>query len=154
MREAKVVRFFNNGNNAPAYSCDTPGSQSGFYVKADDYEHLYTKLMNALGRIDRQRERIRCLEGATNHAGGTPLSRAEEEIKRLKEENGELAHSFHSTRDQLVYERELKKEMKARFHDDLMEMKVCHSDSITALQQMYKWKLGKLKAKNQGGEHE
>jgi len=36
-------------------------------------------------KVERQAERIRYLEGATNHACGTPLSRANNEVARLRE---------------------------------------------------------------------
>jgi hypothetical protein len=37
-------------------------------------------------KVERQAERIRYLEGATNHACGTPLSRATNEVARLREQ--------------------------------------------------------------------
>jgi regulator of replication initiation timing len=37
----------------------------------------------ALAKVERQRERITYLEGATQHEGGTPLSKAQDEIKSL-----------------------------------------------------------------------
>jgi hypothetical protein len=35
-------------------------------------------------KVERQAERIRYLEGATNHACGTPLSRQKKEVERLR----------------------------------------------------------------------
>jgi len=37
-------------------------------------------------KVENQRERIKYLEGATNHASGTPLSKALEENEKLKEQ--------------------------------------------------------------------
>lgn len=43
------------------------------------------RLLNAIKKIDAQAERIRYLEGATNHATGTPLSKAIKQRNRLAE---------------------------------------------------------------------
>lgn len=48
-------------------------------------ENLERQLAEAREKIDRQAERIRYLEGATNHATGTPLSKAREQRDRLAE---------------------------------------------------------------------
>jgi len=36
----KHYRFFCNGHNAPAYSCDTSGDNSGVYYKKEDVDKL------------------------------------------------------------------------------------------------------------------
>lgn len=51
---AEAVKFDCNGNNAPAYSCNKPGDNSGEYVKAEDYATLQHELaicMDALREI-------------------------------------------------------------------------------------------------------
>ena len=45
----------------------------------------------ALTKIENQAERIKCLEGATNHATGTPLSKLSEQRDRLAEALREIA---------------------------------------------------------------
>ena len=45
---------------------------------------LFDKLQEAEEKIENQAKRIKYLEGATNHASGTPLSKAEERIKELE----------------------------------------------------------------------
>lgn len=63
------------------------------------WEHadkLRKELEEAKTKIDRQAERIRYLEGATNHATGTPLSKAAAENEQLRREGQtkmtEMAH--------------------------------------------------------------
>jgi hypothetical protein len=47
---------------------------------------------SAIKKIQRQAERIRQLEGATNHAGGTPLSIALRERDEAREQIKELIY--------------------------------------------------------------
>jgi hypothetical protein len=48
----------------------------------------------ALTKIKNQAERIKCLEGATNHATGTPLSKMREQRDRLAEALRELCETL------------------------------------------------------------
>jgi chromosome segregation ATPase len=48
----------------------------------------------AHAKIERQAERIKYLEGATNHATGTPLSKMREQLDRLAEALGELCETL------------------------------------------------------------
>ena len=63
--------------------------------KAQKCKQAYIELEKEVARLreknERQAERIRYLEGATNHACGTPLSRDNREIDRLKAELARLA---------------------------------------------------------------
>jgi len=58
----------------------------------DENRIIKRKRNEAEKKIQRQAERIQKLEGATNHAGGTPLSIA----LRERDEARELAHRFRS----------------------------------------------------------
>ena len=49
-----------------------------------------SRIKEADAKIERQAKRIRYLEGATNHATGTPLSRAEAEAYQLRVDIGEI----------------------------------------------------------------
>jgi hypothetical protein len=68
-------------------------------VDADFARKLERERDQARQKIERQAERIRYLEGATNHATGTPLSqalkerdKARSECARLRETIAELLH--------------------------------------------------------------
>ena len=54
------------------------------------YERILRERDEAIKKIQRQAERICQLEGATNHAGGTPLSLALRERDEAREQNAKL----------------------------------------------------------------
>jgi len=60
--------------------------------------HLKQERDEAIRKIQRQAERIRQLEGATNHAGGTPLSIA----LRERDEARELAQQMSESNQVLM----------------------------------------------------
>jgi len=47
-------------------------------------DHLYETMVEWRDKAERLQERVRYLEGATNHAGGTPLSLALRELAAYK----------------------------------------------------------------------
>jgi chromosome segregation ATPase len=55
----------------------------GFKVAAEEATELREQRDRALTKIENQAERIKYLEGATNHATGTPLSKMREQRDRL-----------------------------------------------------------------------
>jgi len=56
------------------------------YLRDDAWicQHLKGEIAQLRSRCERQRDRIRYLEDATNHAGGTPLSKAHDELAELR----------------------------------------------------------------------
>ena len=42
----KTIKFTCHGNSAPAYSCNTPGDNSGEYVSIDDYNKTRAQLLS------------------------------------------------------------------------------------------------------------
>jgi hypothetical protein len=61
------------------------------WVPADTAKRLERERASAIKKIQRQAERIRQLEGATNHAEGTPLSIALRERNEARAVADELA---------------------------------------------------------------
>jgi len=60
----KLYRFF-QGNNAPAYSCDHPNDNSGYYYPKDEVDKKIKELMQA---IDFKIDQLDIdLDNATNH---------------------------------------------------------------------------------------
>jgi rubredoxin len=68
----------------------TPDNEVGNQMKTNIQEvnehinNLNNEVARLREKVERQAERIRYLEGATNHACGTPLSRANNEVARLR----------------------------------------------------------------------
>lgn len=56
----KTIRFDCGGHNAPAYGCNKPGDNSGYYVPADVAQGLYDALrwVNERAWQDRRGEEI------------------------------------------------------------------------------------------------
>jgi len=48
-----IYIFDCNGHNAPAYSCNKPGDNTGSYVHLTDYEDLQTQLTAAREELER-----------------------------------------------------------------------------------------------------
>ena len=65
--------------------------ENGELVKAEFAEQLERELTAMTEQRDAQAERIRYLEGATNHANGIPLTKAIEQRDRLAEALQKLA---------------------------------------------------------------
>jgi hypothetical protein len=63
-------------------------------------DELVEQRDKALTKIENQAERIKCLEGATNHATGTPLSKMREQRDRLAEAGKILAEEYEDRRSQ------------------------------------------------------
>ena len=53
-----IYKFDCNGHNAPAYSCNKPGDNSGCYVHLRDYQDLQTQLTAAREEIERLKKRF------------------------------------------------------------------------------------------------
>jgi len=44
MMEVPRIKFDSKGNNAPTYSCNKPGDNSGTYVQATDYDEVVNRV--------------------------------------------------------------------------------------------------------------
>lgn len=55
MKEVQKIKFDCNGNNAPAYSCDKPGDNSGVYVQSTDYDELLRERNELAAQVERLR---------------------------------------------------------------------------------------------------
>lgn len=89
----------------------------------DHASQLQVQLGEAKAKIERQAERIRYLEGATNHACGTPLSIAKEEIRNWETKwkcAVEMAAKAENERDEIRSDLEFRRELY-KLQEDRME---------------------------------
>jgi len=68
----KQYKFFCDGHNAPAYSCDTPGDNSGVYYKKEDVDKLSIEIINI--QVDNTAENLVIDTGKRAYALGRILS--------------------------------------------------------------------------------
>jgi|688.fasta_scaffold396895_4 hypothetical protein len=80
--------------NAAKRPSDKDFAQKCMRYAARKMEELEQQRDRARSKIENQAERIKYLEGATNHATGTPLSKMREQRDRLAEALRELCETL------------------------------------------------------------
>jgi len=97
-------------------------------VTANFARKLERERASAIKKIQRQAERIRQLEGATNHAGGTPLSIALRERDEVRQQYDDLATEHMLAVNKLAEERD--QALMDRANGDMATMTRNHYERI------------------------
>jgi len=68
----KKIRFDCHGHNAPAYGCNEPGDNSGWYFRADDVENYLLEIdkMNQIFLKKLRLKNLKCVHCNTARAEG------------------------------------------------------------------------------------
>jgi hypothetical protein len=98
------------------------------WVPADTAKRLERERASAIKKIQRQAERIRQLEGATNYAGGTPLSIALKERDEARQQYDDLATEHVLAVNKLAEERD--QALMDRANGDMATMTINHYERI------------------------
>lgn len=106
-------------------------------IDAEVARKLQRERDKAREKIKRQAERIRQLEGATNHAGGTPLSIAlrERDEALMDRASGDIATMTINHYERLIKERDEARADAARLADILSGLELRSTEELARLEQ-------------------